>query len=262
MTLEYVLRLSTTMKYLVHLFLFIFTFFFHSSLVLAYKDELKIATFIEPPFVNLVGNQFVGENIDIARLLAKSVNLKPVFIRCPFARCLSMAKRGQADMIMGLRKLSEREKDLIFLNPPSMIQHYPLRFFTLTSKKTEINSFEDLKKLSVGTLRGGSYFELFDKNNAIKKVELTSREQLVKMLLRGRIDTFIEREESILPLLPLKEYQQKFSLANYRYDKAVNSYIAISKHSDINVYATSLSEQLKNLVANGKIKAIRMKSHH
>ncbi len=247
------------MKYLLYLLVFYSSY---NPSALASAGDLKVATFLEPPFVDLVDNKLVGINIEIAKLLAMSVGLKPVFIRCPFARCLTMVKRGQADIIFGLRKLPEREKVLTFLNPPYMIQHYPLRFFVLSSKKITINSFEDLKKLSVGIVRGGSYFELFDNSKSIRKVELTSHEQLVSMLLRGRIDTFIEREESILPLLPLEDYQQKFSLANYQYDKAVNSYIAISKHSDINIYAERLSQQLQNLVTNGTIKNIRMKSYN
>lgn len=247
------------MKYLLLFTLFLFSCY--SSMAIADKKELKIAIFIEPPFTHLVDNKLVGEHIEIAKLLAISIGLKPVFIRCPFARCLAMAQHGQADMIIGIRKSPEREKDLIFLNPPYMIQHYPLRFFVLSSKKVIINHFDDLNKLSIGTLRGGSYFELFDNSKSFTKVEVTSREQLVQMLLRDRIDTFIEREESILPLLPLAKYQQKFTLANYQYDKAVNSYIAISKKSDINVYKQRLSEQLQNFVSDGTVKAIRMKSY-
>lgn len=248
--------LAITMKYCLYLF---FIFAFHSPLVLAKKSELKVAVFIEPPFVDFVEDQFVGRNIEIVKLLSKSLNFTPVFIRCPFARCLTMVKQGQADMILGLKKLAEREKDLVFLNPPLRVQHDPLRFFTLTSKKTVINSFDDLTNLAVGALRGASYFDLFDKNKVITKVELTSREQLVNMLLRGRIDTFLEREETILPLISLKEYQEKFSLANYQYDKAVNSYIAISKHSDIKAHTAALSAQLKKLVADGTSNTIKNK---
>ncbi|MCW8833897.1 MAG: transporter substrate-binding domain-containing protein [Colwellia sp.] len=233
----------------------------HNLFAKEHKGEVKIATFIEPPFVDVVKGQFVGENIEIAKLLAASVGLKPIFIRCPFARCLTMVKRGHADMIFGLRKLPEREKDLLFLNPPYFNQHYPLRFFTLSSKPLSINSFDDLKDLTVGILRGATYFDLFDEDNSIRKVELTTRKQLVDMLLRGRIDTFIEREESIVPLLPTEEYSQKLLLANYQYDKSVDSYIAISKYSAIKTYAQPLSTQLKNLVTNGTIKNIKMKSH-
>jgi len=245
------------MKYLPYI---LFLFSCSISIASAQDEELKIATFIEPPFVDLVNDTFVGQNIEIAKLLSKSINLTPIFLRCPVARCLSMVKQGKADMIMGLKKLPEREKDLIFLNPPYLVQHYPLRFFTLASRKIVINNLNDLEGLSVGTLRGGSYYESFDNSKSIIKVELTSRDQLVHMLLRGRIDTFIEREQSILPLLPQEDYQLKFSLANYQYDKAVNSYIAISKHSSIKVHSKDLSQQLQKLVTNGTIKNIRTKS--
>jgi len=224
--------------------------------------KLTVAIFIEPPLVDLVDNKFVGENVEIVKVLSKSLGLMPTFIGCLFARCLTLVKQGQADMILGLKKLPEREKDLIFLTPPYTVQHYPLRFFTLSSNKTVINNFEDLKDLTVGTLRGASYFDLFDKNKTITKVELTSRKQLVDMLLRGRIDTFIEREESILPHLPLAEYLEKFALADYQYNQAVNTYIAISKHSSIEAYAERLSNQLDKLVTNGTIKTIRMKSYN
>ena len=247
------------MKYLLLFVVFISSYY--SSAVIANKEELKIATYIDPPFVDLVDNKLVGANIEIARLIASSVGLKPIFIRCPFVRCLTMVKRGQADMIFGLRKIPEREKELSFLNPPYLIQHYPLRFFVLSSNKIMINSFEDLKKLSIGTLRGGTYYELFDKSNSFTKVELTSRTQLVNMLLKGRIDTFIEREESVLPILPLEDYQQKLTLANYQYDNSVNSYIAISKNSNVNFYKELLSEQLQKLVTDGTIKSIRMQSY-
>lgn len=246
------------MTYRFYLF-FILVFYIPSAL--AYKEELKIATFIGAPFADIVDNEFVGINIEIATLLAKSINLTPIFIRCPFARCLSMVKQGKADMIMGLKKVPERQQDLIFLNPAFMVQHLPLRFFTLASKKVIINSFDDLDTLIVGTLRGGSYFELFDHSNSITKVELTSREQLISMLLHGRIDTFIEREESIIPLMSQDDYQQKILLSPYQYTTAVNSYIAISKHSHIKKYTAPLSQQLQKLVTNGTITKIRMKSH-
>lgn len=76
------------------------------------------------------------------------------------------------------------------------------------------------------------------------------------------VATFIEREESILPLVPLIQYQKKFSLANYQYSKTVDSHIAISKHSNIKEYAERLSKQLQIFETDGTIKAIRMKSYN
>ncbi len=226
---------------------------------LADNGKLTVATFIEPPFSYLVDNKFVGEHVDVVKKLLEPLGFTPVFIHCPFARCLSLVKQGIADMMFGLKKLPEREEDLIFINPPYMEQHYPLHFFTLASRNIAINGPDDLNKLVVGVLRGASYFDLFDNDNIIAKVEFTTRKQLVDMLLLGRIDTFIEREDSILPLLPFVEYTEKISLANYQFDKVTNAYIAISKQSGIKVHAERLSKQLHKLVKSGTIKTIRMK---
>lgn len=227
---------------------------------MAETGKLNVAVFIEPPYVDLVAKKLVGENIDIINLLTKSIGLEPAFIQCPFVRCLAMTKSGQADMLLGLSKSIDREKDLIFLNPPHFKQKKPLRFFTLKEKKQTIQHFSDLNSLLVGTLRGAAYFPLFDENQTIKKVELTSREQLVSMLLKGRIDTFLEREETVLPLLSTTEYQNKFTMADYQYNKTINSYIVLSRHSKARRYANELSQVLAKIVSDGTIKRIRMKN--
>ncbi len=240
-------------KYIFSLFIAVI---FSCQVQAAYRGELRIATYIEEPFSYIKNNELVGENIEIAKLLAKSINLEPIFIHCPFARCLAMVKHGQADMIFGLRKFPEREIHLTFLSPAYMIQHYPLRFFTLKTSQQTINQFSDLTKLTVGILRGATYFDEFDHNRNIKKVALTSREQLVNMLLKGRIDTFLEREESIKPLVSQNDYKNKLVLANYQYDRASASYIAISKHSKIQSYSKKLSDNLAQLIQDGSLKKV------
>ncbi len=247
------------MKYLFYCFLFSHLF---NSLAIAHVEnsELKIALFLEPPFVDLIDGELIGENIDIAISLAEAINLKPVFLHCPFARCLIMVEKGQADMIMGIKKLSEREKHLIFIEPPYFLQHQPLRFFTLSSERLSINSFDDLENLIVGTLRGAAYFKRFDDNTEIKKVELTTREQLARMLLKGHIDTFLEREESTIPLLSSDEYQHKISIAQYQYSKSVKGYIAITKNSHIQKYYEELSTHLAMVIDSGMVDKIRARN--
>ncbi|KGJ92281.1 substrate-binding periplasmic protein [Colwellia psychrerythraea] len=240
------------------LYSFLITLLFNSAF--ATTQKLNVAVFLEPPYVDLVANKLVGENIDIINLLSSAINLKPVFIQCPPVRCLTMVRQGQADMILGLSKSSAREKYFIFLQPPYLLQHQPLRFFTLKEKNLSINSFSDLRPLLVGTLRGAMYFPLFDKSQTIRKVELTSRKQMVKMLLKGRIDTFLEREETVLPLLSA-EYQNKFSMADYQYNKPINSYIAISRQSQIKRFAGELSQVLATAITDGSIEKIRMENH-
>lgn len=241
------------------LLIFILLYLNSASLAIAAENKIRVAVFLEPPFVDYVDNQWQGENIALIKLLANRVNLTPKFIRCPFARCLSMVKSGQADLIMGLIKSKEREEYLTFIEPPHLLQYKPLRFFTLTKTNLTINNIDDLKPLLVGTIRGAAYHPEFDNCKATKKVEITSREQLVKMLLKGHIDTFLEREESIKPLLSPQDYQQKITLANYQYDDPIGSYIAVSKSTAIAGYAKQLSQQLAQIISSGELAQIRAK---
>jgi ABC-type amino acid transport substrate-binding protein len=226
--------------------------------VSAEGTELKVAIFIEPPFVNSIDDTLVGENVDIAKLLAKAMDLRLTLIRCPFARCMDMVEKGHADMIIGIKKTSLREENLTFLEPPILIQHHPLRFFTLESNNIVINNLNDLDGLVVGILRGSASFQAFDIDSKVDKVEITTQKQLVSMLLRGHIDAFLDREESITPLLPHHVYQQKISLSTYQYDKPVKGYIAISKHSYIKKYQVKLAEQLAIAEKSGIIDTIRI----
>lgn len=78
------------------------------------------------------------------------------------------------------------------------------------------------------------------------------------MLLKGRIDTLLEREETVLPLLSLAEYQNKFVMADYQYNKPMNSYITISKQSAIKRFTNILSQVLAKAILNGTIERISM----
>lgn len=236
---------------------FILLSFLFSSLAMAeQRDTIRIATYLEPPMIDFVDGKYVGENIDVIRLLIKALNKTPKFLKCPFARCLAMMKYGQADIIVAIRKTTKREKYIGYLERPFEVQHFPLRFYLLKNNKMEINRAEDLNNISIGVLRGVTYYDEFDDNNDLKKISVTNLSQLIKMLLSNRIDTFIEREESIIPLVDNEVYQQKIKLAQYQYDKSVSSYIGISKKSPLHKDIDIISKKLAHLLDSGAIDSI------
>lgn len=227
---------------------FLFTINTLVSVISFANENLKVASIVEPPFSRIENDTLVGFNVDVAEMLASSINLKPVIIQCPFARCLTMLEQGSADLMINLKKLPEREKNLIFIEPPLFVQDQPIRFYTLSNNNININKLTDLLPLVVGTIRGAAYFPEFDNNTKIRKVDFTTREQLVNMLLKGRIDTFLEREESIEPLISSQEYKDKMTIESYQYNKPVGSYIAISRNSSISKKAHELSIQVNKLI--------------
>ena len=38
------------------------------------RDTIRIATYLEPPMIDFVDGKYVGENIDVIRLLIKALN--------------------------------------------------------------------------------------------------------------------------------------------------------------------------------------------
>jgi polar amino acid transport system substrate-binding protein len=236
--------------------LFISLLFFSSLTFAEQKDIIRIATHIEPPMVDFIDGKYVGKNIKVISLLAKALNKKLHFLKCPVARCLAMIRNGQADMIVGIRKTPTREEYIGYLERPFDIQHFPLRFYLPFDSKLQIKHAEDLNNLSIGVLRGFTYFDSFDHNHELNKVAVTNHSQLINMLLSKRIDTFIEREESIIPLIDRKTYKTKIKLAQYRYDKSVDSYIGVSKMSHFYKDIDLVSQKLAELLDNGAIAEI------
>ncbi|WP_281561616.1 ABC transporter substrate-binding protein [Thalassomonas sp. RHCl1] len=239
-----------------YLYLFILPLLFISHAEAGTSGTIRLATYLEPPMIDKVDNRYVGKNIEVVKLLAKTLKKKIIYIPCPTARCLSLMRKGQADMMISVRKTPERERYLSFISPPFFTQHFPLRFFINSTNDLDIDNYQDLTPLTIGVIRGSTYFDKFDHDNQLIKVELTSREQLVHMLLKNRIDTFIEREESIVSWLPESQYKSAFKLANYQYDRSVDSYIAIAKRSPLQQELPHLSATLTQLVNSGAISEI------
>ncbi len=238
-------------------FRFIFLFFLSSSFVNAeQRDTIDIAVSLEPPMVDFIDGQYVGTHIEVIQLLAQKLKKKLKFLRCPVARCFAMIEYGKADMIIAIRKTPAREKYIGYLSRPFEVQHFPLRFYLPIDSKLQIKSAKDLNNISIGVLRGFTYFDEFDHNEHLNKIVVTNHKQLIKMLLNKRIDTFLEREQSILPLIDAKTYRTQLKLAQYQYDKGVDSHIGISKMSPFYKDIDSISEKLAELLDSGAIAAI------
>lgn len=211
---------------------------------------LKVAVYLDPPYVDYKNNQFIGEDIDLLISLAKKSNMQIEYIRCPIARCLYLVKEGVADMVMQLKKTPERINDFIYLQPATFIQEFPLNFYINKDSPNTIQNYQDLTGLKIGVIRGMSYFDRFDKDTELLKVKVNNREQLIGMLKKGRIDTFLDRDDAMLPILNRINSQEEINKAQFKFTNYVKSYLVISKKSEISPYANQLSRHLKEIVIN------------
>ena len=220
------------------------------------QKSVRIAIHTEPPYAESVNGQYVGAHIDILNLITNKLNKRIIYIPCPVARCLILLEEGKADMIIGLRKTSKREQYLAYLPQPYDIQKFPLRFYLRTDSRVKINNYDDLKGLNIGTIRGATYFEAFDNDVSLKKTSVNNYGQLIKMLLKKRIDSFLEREKSVKPWVDRLIYRNNFKFAKYQYDKSVESYIALSRKSPILFEWSEIAKVQAELLSSGAIRRI------
>jgi len=76
------------------------------------------------------------------------------------------------------------------------------------------------------------------------------------MLLKKRIDTFIEREETVRPWIDKMIYRDDLKLAKYQYNKSVESYVALSRQSPIFFELSKIAKAQAELLASGVIQNI------
>lgn len=217
--------------------------------------NMRVAVIIDVPYAYYDDNTLVGYNIDLAKALAAKLNMKIEFLACPVARCFAMMKNGQADILMDINKTPERQTYLSYL-PPYRNQVEPLRFFTRKKDNITIENQRDLATLSIGAIRGTSYSDKLKQAENITIVQLTTKNQLIKMLYLGRIDAFIEREESLLSLPVYQQYRNEFVTSAWHYSNVTPTYLAVSKKSPFNNNVLLIAEKLNEMKHDGTIDKI------
>lgn len=219
-------------------------------------DTIIIATHIDPPSVYLQDGLFKGHNVDVANLLINRIDKNFAFVYCPFARCLTMLRDGKADMMIAINKTKERLNYFDYLEQPFHSLITPVRFYKSMRSDINIESYDDLKGVNIGVLRGASYFEKFDNDASLKKVYISTHRQLIDMLVKGRIDVFLGREISIKHQVSQQIYSEELITMPYVYSKNNDFYIAVSKKSLFNDEVKKLSGVLNQLLADGSIEAL------
>ena len=221
----------------------------------AMPQSIRIAVYLEAPNAYFEHEKLVGLNVQLSKLIAKQLKINAILLPCPFARCLSIMKNGQADLIVDINKTEQRQTYLTYL-PPYKVQPYPLNFFTLKKKKIVINDYPDLKNLIIGVSRGYTYSKRFDEDKKLKKVYLNSIPQLVSMLRKERVDSFIAREESLIVIPEYQQNKQAFTASALFFSKATPSYLAISKKSKFILYLDEIEKSITILMKDEKITTI------
>jgi polar amino acid transport system substrate-binding protein len=149
-------------------------------------QTLKIETISVAPF-GFTGSDGkpTGMMFEISNRIAEEAQLNYTNEIIPYARTIFDLNIGKADFVL---RFSNDELPAIAVPLVSVITMPTIILFRADS---QFKSLNDLTNKIVGVVRGGKFAEDFDNNTAIHKVQVNDYAQMLRLLMRGRIDACI-----------------------------------------------------------------------
>lgn len=197
-----------------------------------------------------------GQSGRILKAISHDLGTNLELFNCPWARCIKSLENGDADIMVSLYYSKERANYMLFISPEVKKESHQFVFYEHPDQKFKVTSLDSLRGRVVGVVRGNIYFEEFDEAPDIQKVQGRMIRNLVDLLNKKRIDTFID--SPINKEANLREYQpfQALTQSQYTHDVEIKEYIVISKISPWRHFEQELSSTVKKLVDSGEIDAI------
>lgn len=229
--------------------------FLVSSLISAEVDKIKIITENSPSSNMVIDGKLTGYGVDILEKMLQKVNsdkTRDDFEVLPWARGYSMVQKDPNTMLFAMLRTKQREKLFKWVGP---IDNSIVALIAKKERKIKINSIEDMKKYSIGTVKD-DVAEL-----AVKELGITSFDSIsgtkaietsIKKLQRDRIDLFaysyVIDTWKIKGFNP-KEYENVYTL------KEDSLYYAFHKDTDQKIL-DQLQNALDSLKKQGIVKEI------
>jgi polar amino acid transport system substrate-binding protein len=178
------------------------------------------------------------------------VDLQASYRGYPWKRALDMMEKGNADLISGILKSPERERYLIFLEPPYKTKSAKI-FYVRKGEQQRIQEYEDLYQLKIGVQAGVRYFAPFDDDPKIRKEEAGDDLSNLRKLQHGRLDAVISTETQADYWIATQSLEDQFDKASYRYDYDLPVYFALSRQSSLAQHSAQFSRVIAELSDKG-----------
>ncbi|WP_417454399.1 substrate-binding periplasmic protein [Kiloniella sp.] len=210
-----------------------------------------------PPYGMTEQSQIYGINYDIGLELEKrlGVTLQPRV--CPFKRCLLELESGALDLFSGIAKNDEREKYLSYSSPP--YSAVSVVFYVRKGEADTLRNYDDLYKLRVGYVSKSHYFDPFNKDTAIQKVEVAKEQRLLPMLNSNRIDTYVGTDPNASYEVLTKGFKTKLEKAAYTPNVEVPLYFAVSRKSKHLALLSKIGQAIQDMHDDGTMARIHDK---
>jgi polar amino acid transport system substrate-binding protein len=207
------------------------------------------------PEIVIENNKFTGPLIDIINEAADNIGIKIEFIEAPFTRTLIDLENGKVDLCPRFSKTAEREEFAYFLGPISRVNKI-VYFIVPKGQEKIIKNYDDLKKYPVAIKRGTHYFEKFNKDNSIHKLEYKDDENMSLMFMNKRFKVIAIRDYLALIRYFEKNNFKDYTKAIYRHEEIDDIFYGMSKKSPHLDKKEVLNKVLNKMRIEGRIKKI------
>lgn len=192
---------------------------------------------------------------DILEEAAAKVGYRVEWTARPFVRSIYELQVGTVDIVPRTIRYEERETFVQFLGPIAT-QNRDILFLVKAGEEARIRSYEDLYQVTVGVKRRTVYFERFNSDPALHKIESIDDENLARMFIRGRFDTMVVLDRAAIESALKQLGYDRFSYAEYRHSNRIEHYFGMSRNSPHSAIFDELNQTLLDMVASGRIKQI------
>lgn len=218
-------------------------------------DTVTVATVIWAPFrIGTDHSVESGIDIDILEEIGEEMNIHFEWKLYPWARCLLSMEMGKIDIMTGIAYTEERAQYITYTDNPYYACHPA--FFRLQDAPFVVNSYQDLANKKIGYSRSSAYFEPFDSDTSLRKVDVHGEEQLLQMLLHQRIDLFVGTDIQVEYDIAEQQLKKEITKVQYVPNSPIRLFCGVSKKSEFSKLWSEFNKILNRMIESGKIDSI------
>lgn len=140
-----------------------------------------------PPFNFEKEGKRQGAVIEIFQYITKQLGYDIIYEQSPWSRIQLYLQNGNIDIAIHCFKTPEREKFMVFTDTPHIFDTSYL--FTKRDSKIKFDgTLNSIDSNLFGHVRGYSHGISYNQNKKLRKYQSNNEQQLIRMLLKGRID--------------------------------------------------------------------------
>lgn len=207
---------------------------------------IKVAGDMNHPPYEFIDNQgiYKGFNIDIMRAIAIEMGLDIEIIPMAWKDALDALRNGDVDLIQGISRNQEREKEFYFLSPTVENSHS----IFVRQDTTYISQLEDLSGITVAIQEGDINNEIIKSIPNVVVISKKDQREAIDALILGEVEAFVGNT------ITAKYYLQRTKQEELV--KIVGEPMAITEYGPAtlignNIIYSKINEGLKAIEKNG-----------